>query len=276
MASLNLDLDYFDHPKTVALVDLLGADADVIPIRLWCYCGRFHTATGCVPRGTAGVMLERRIGWRGPAGECIKALVATGFLEEVDGGFKVHDWLEHSGHLAAYRERAKVAANARWEKARPPPDATSNATSIALSNAPALLIASKHCVTKPANGEHVSTNPGYHPEKTKAWKAVLAAFARDVTNAHGVGGANSAIIGLMVDGVTEAQLLAAVANAGKWWDRQGTDRRYRESAAKFFGQGGWEKFRDGVPEVETKTKGSLDDLKRKAREARENARRRMG
>lgn len=161
MPSINLDLDYFDHPKTMALVAILGADADVLPIRLWNFCGRFHTATGDVLGSTAGQVIERRIGWRGAAGECVKALVQTGFLDTIPGGYRVHDWLEHSGHLAAYKERAKAAAIARWDKARAeksarPPNAPSIACSNAPSIAPALHATALLSGSKPSDAAAIS------------------------------------------------------------------------------------------------------------------------
>lgn len=46
MASLNLDMDYFGHPKTKRLVGLLGRGAEVLPLRLWCHVGKYHAQDG--------------------------------------------------------------------------------------------------------------------------------------------------------------------------------------------------------------------------------------
>lgn len=64
----------------------------------------------------------------------VEAMVKVGFLDPIEGGYQIHDWFEHAGHLAAFKKRAKSGAKARWAKY-----ASSNATSNRekkLSNAP--------------------------------------------------------------------------------------------------------------------------------------------
>jgi hypothetical protein len=101
---LNLNLNYFDHPKTVRLVGILGRDSDVLPIRLWCHCGRHHFEDGRLAGYTADE-IEAIIGWRGERGKCVAALCKLGFLEQVDGGYAVHDFLDHNGHIAMLKRR---------------------------------------------------------------------------------------------------------------------------------------------------------------------------
>lgn len=132
MPSLNLDLDYFGHPKTNQLIGLLGKGADILPIRLWVYCGKHHSGTGTLT-AISTQEIELAVGWWGKKGLAVAAFVECGFLDVIDGGYQVHDWLDHSGHLAAYKLRAQKAAKARWSK-----NATStelDATSIACSSA---------------------------------------------------------------------------------------------------------------------------------------------
>ncbi len=116
MASINLDLDYFAHPKTDRLVRLLGKGSEVIPVKLWVYCGKFHPETGTLT-GISAQEIEAKVAWWGKKGKAVQALLEVGFLEKVQGGFQVHDWLDHSGHIRAYKERAQKAAKARWENA---------------------------------------------------------------------------------------------------------------------------------------------------------------
>lgn len=137
--SINLDLDYFDHPKVNRLIGLLGKGAAVLPIRLWCYCGKYHAADGSLTSYST-LEIETVIGWWGKPGEAAAALLKVGFIDEVTGyGFLVHDWTEHAGHLDAAKAKAKSMAKARWARLKggcgPPPDAVSNACSIADSNA---------------------------------------------------------------------------------------------------------------------------------------------
>lgn len=171
MPSLNLDLDYFTNPKIIRLVGLLGVgDAGfTIPIRLWTYVAKHHAATGKLA-GYTRPEIEAIVGWHGEAGRCIEALLALKLLEIPRGrspknisvpegallknnsiicmaqsGTKtgrsgpeiyiVHDWLEHAGHLSAYKKRAKLAASVKWANYR-------NASSTASSIAPASSTAS--------------------------------------------------------------------------------------------------------------------------------------
>lgn len=126
MIYLNLDLDYFSHPKTVRLIGLLGKGAEVLPIRLWCYCGKYHVESGKLASYSTEEV-EAAVGWWGKSGDMVKAMIKVGFLEELNGEYKLHDWEDHEGHLLALKERGKTAAKARWDKARVVSNATSNA-----------------------------------------------------------------------------------------------------------------------------------------------------
>lgn len=115
MPSINLDLDYPTHPKTKRLVDLLGRGSEVIPVRLWLYCGKHHAETGRLT-GISAQEIESQVGWWGNKGRAVEALVMVGFLDRDGDTFVVHDWLSHSGHIAKYKRRAKAAAAARWSE----------------------------------------------------------------------------------------------------------------------------------------------------------------
>lgn len=117
MAYLNLDPDYFDHPKTMRLIGILGDSADVLPIRLWAKCAKFFSRDGLLDGYTKNG-LEALLGWRGEVGKAVDGLVLAGFLTEVPGGFKVHDWKSHQGHIWALKLRNKKVAERRWENMR--------------------------------------------------------------------------------------------------------------------------------------------------------------
>jgi hypothetical protein len=117
MPYLNLDLDYFTCPKVRRLVGLLGKDAEVLPIRLWCYVGKHHPDCGKLA-GYTPQEIESAIAWEGEKGKAVAALVKIGFLHEEKSGYKIHDWLEHSGHLSAFKERAIKANLVRWGRYR--------------------------------------------------------------------------------------------------------------------------------------------------------------
>jgi hypothetical protein len=141
MPSINIDLDFYEHPKIVRLVGLLGRGAAELPIRLWIFCAKFHRLGALA--GYSAQEIESLVKWWGKPGEAIEALLKVGLLEKADDGtFLAHDFAERQEHLTVYHEKAKHAANARWERVRregkhpkPPPDAPSIAPSIATSNA---------------------------------------------------------------------------------------------------------------------------------------------
>jgi len=118
MPYLNLDLDYFEHPKTRRLVGLLGNGSAEIPIRLWCYVGKYHPESGHLT-GYSLEEIEGVIGWWGDSGKAIEALLRVGFISKRGRGFyTVHDWLDHSGHLGVFKKRGMDGAKARWGKAK--------------------------------------------------------------------------------------------------------------------------------------------------------------
>lgn len=115
MAYLNLDLNYFDHPKTRRLVGILGPMSDVLPPRLWAYCGKLHPKDGAM-KGYSGLEVEGVIGWTGEAGRAIEALMRVGFVKETTNGFACVDWRQHEGHIGALSRRASDAAKKRWTR----------------------------------------------------------------------------------------------------------------------------------------------------------------
>lgn len=131
MPYLNLDLDYFDHPQTLALIDLLGRGAEVLPIRLWAYCGRFYPETGRLA-GHSAQEIERKLCWWGSKGKCVGGLTKADYLGKDAQGYYAKNWLKHQGHIFALKTRAKRMAEARWAGIR---DAASNAVRNAASNA---------------------------------------------------------------------------------------------------------------------------------------------
>jgi hypothetical protein len=131
MAALNLDLAFFQHPKTVRLVGRLGKGAEVLLIRLWCHCGVHHSGDGKLS-GYSPSEIETTVGWWGKPGEMVAAMIGLRWLEQdSDGDMRVHDWVEHQGHIAAFKAKGRAMAMARWNTA-------SNADSNAARGSPAL------------------------------------------------------------------------------------------------------------------------------------------
>ena len=83
--------------------------------------------------------IELIAGWTGEKGKMIEAMIKVKFLDKNGDSYVVHDWLDHAGHLAAFKKRAILAAKKRWSKY-----ATSTSTSITK--------------TKPSNTKNKTTN----------------------------------------------------------------------------------------------------------------------
>ena len=133
MPSLNLDLNFFDHPKIKRLRGLIGSTGEVYLIRLWAYAGRYHADDGILRKYSPGE-IESFVGWTGKPGAMLQAMLKVGFLKKGRFGLIIHDFDEHQGHLRIFKERAKIAAAHRWglDKDKDTfshPHATSNATS---------------------------------------------------------------------------------------------------------------------------------------------------
>jgi len=112
---INLHRDYFDHPKTRRLVGLLGQGAAEWPIRLWCFVAKVHAETGIL-QGYSAEEIESVIQWQGDRGRCVSAMVKVGYLEPIEGGYRVHDWLDFNSHISDARLQSQIMHAAKRRK----------------------------------------------------------------------------------------------------------------------------------------------------------------
>ncbi len=262
MPSINLDLDYFEHPKTGRLIGLLGRGSEVVPIRLWVFCGKHYSGTGRLTEVSAQE-IETAVAWWGKPGQAVEALLTCGFLERHNGTYVVHDWLEHSGHIAVYRKRAKEAAKARWEKhASRTKDMLQASENHASSNA-----SSNACLSsgikrensvlsyqenaqhfQGVNGEAKARAPapgGYFPFKKNDAKEIVAAYQTAVDSEHTPHGAIEIVKAVLGNGeATKEQLLAAIARFGPKHRKANPDRSKRKGAPAWFREKCWADFLD--------------------------------
>lgn len=117
MPSINVDLDFFSHRKTMRLSAQLGDHAITSLLRLWCYVGRHDPKDGSLD-DLRDYEIEHIANWTGERGQFVRTLISIGFLDMENGRAKIHGWEEHSRHLILYREKAKRAANTRWANRR--------------------------------------------------------------------------------------------------------------------------------------------------------------
>ena len=174
MPYLNLDLDYFTHPKVERLVDALGVEAFHFPIRLWCYAGKHFPHNGIL-EGCSAKQIEKAIGWAGENGKLIDSLVKFGFLKQKGEAYQIHDWKEHAGHLSVFKKRAKSAAKKRW---------SAYATSIASSTRQAMLKKTQAyapILTNPNQSSPNQTKPNQTKEEKKEKNIAAPSGERPVT-----------------------------------------------------------------------------------------------
>ncbi len=109
-----IDLDYFDHPKALHLIEILRKpEADVYPIRLWRWAAKY-ARDGVIPADTS--VMERGVRWKGKAGVLHAALVTAGFLNK--DGLTIHDWQEYVGRAIMLYESKKKKQRDIYDKMR--------------------------------------------------------------------------------------------------------------------------------------------------------------
>ena len=110
---VRLETSFWTHRKTMRLKVLLGESALWLPLRLWSYAAT-HQQDGDFS-GYSAEELAMLLGYSSNACSMLEALISTGF---VDSDLKIHDWEAYNSYHVVFSERAKIAATARWEKAR--------------------------------------------------------------------------------------------------------------------------------------------------------------
>jgi hypothetical protein len=102
-----LDVDFHEHPKTVALqVALRNSTAEAYVSRLWAYC--YHHATDRFVGLAAPAIVEQAAKWKGRAGHLVTVLLEVGFLERDGGDLVAHGVRDRLGpHIKARRDAAE-------------------------------------------------------------------------------------------------------------------------------------------------------------------------
>lgn len=113
MIKIHLPADYFTWERTTELTDVLGRNAEALPIRLWAYCGKNPRVEGKL---THEVMarLEGKLGWWGEKGLAVKALKDALFLMPAGDYTLVVDWPDVGGHILKNKARTEAATKSRW------------------------------------------------------------------------------------------------------------------------------------------------------------------
>lgn len=111
-------LDFLDHPKTVRLKSLVGAEGVFCLMRLWAFAGNYR------PRGMLSGMKVDDIAiaakWTEDVDLFVTALIESRFLDKLKNGvYRLHNWKLRQGYLyhkPERRERARKGGKARQAK----------------------------------------------------------------------------------------------------------------------------------------------------------------
>lgn len=110
---IRLDAAFWTHRKTIRLRAIIGDSALWIPPRLWSYASQ-NQPDGDFSNYSAEE-LAMLLAYAGDSKAMLQALLQAGFLDQ---DMKLHGWEEHNSYHKTFSDRAKLAAEARWEKQR--------------------------------------------------------------------------------------------------------------------------------------------------------------
>jgi hypothetical protein len=113
---LRINADVFSHTKIKKLKRRLGAEGVIALLCLWSWVAK-HKPDGDLS-GLDEDDLMLAADWEGQE-NIVQILVDLRLVDEIDGGFAIHDWAEHQPwcyHSAQRSEAAKKAAKSRWDK----------------------------------------------------------------------------------------------------------------------------------------------------------------
>lgn len=174
---IRLSLEFFDHPKVGKLERRLGLEAVVCLLKLWGWAAKNRPNGKLEGLDVEDVEFVAR--WKGSEGEFVATLLALRLLDEVDGGFAVHDWEEHQAYASKSEERsskARKAAEARWNKAAELSVTTGSNAKSMLSDATSMLGAcDRQC---PRNQKPVTRSQDIHTPPTQEYFNTLNTRAR--------------------------------------------------------------------------------------------------
>jgi hypothetical protein len=110
-----VSVDFFGHHKTKKLQRRIG-DAGVMSLlRLWAYVAKIKPDGDIASMDTEDI--EIAADWKGECGAFVKAAIESGFFEEYEGEYYLHDWKIHNPWVSdcAFREdEARFSALRRW------------------------------------------------------------------------------------------------------------------------------------------------------------------
>ena len=106
-SDIRIKTTFFDNRKTKRLMLKLGPEGVLSLLQLWVYAAQNHP-TGELS-GFDSVDIELSGNWSGNEGDFVKTITELGFIEEVNGAYKIHDWLDHQPFASGAENRSDKA-----------------------------------------------------------------------------------------------------------------------------------------------------------------------
>lgn len=108
---------FFGHPKTVKLRRRVGSVGVERFLWLWDFCAQYRHDGNL--SGLDNEEIEIAAHWEGEPGELVQALTDVGYLDEVSGGLRIHDFGKHQPFVSTEPERSTAgrrSALIKWHK----------------------------------------------------------------------------------------------------------------------------------------------------------------
>lgn len=110
---VRVNCNFYSHRKRAKLGAQIGNETSLwLPPRLWAYAAE-NQPDGDFSNYSA-TEIAHLLGYNGDPDKMLQALLQAGFMD--DDPLRIHDWHEFNGYHVVYADRAKKAANARWQK----------------------------------------------------------------------------------------------------------------------------------------------------------------
>jgi len=114
---IRIDVDFFDHPKTIKLQRRYGPEGIISIQRLWVFAAK-HKPSGILT-GMDAEELCIAMRWSGDSEMFVKALVELRFLDVTDNIYSLHDWTQHNPWVSSTLDRSDKARFVRMAKSHP-------------------------------------------------------------------------------------------------------------------------------------------------------------
>ena len=106
-SDIRIDVDFYDHPKTIKLQRRFGSDGLIALQRLWVFAAKHKSSGELTSMDAEEISIAMR--WQGDCEAFVAALVDLRWLDIMSGQYVIHDWSEHNPWAAASADRSDKA-----------------------------------------------------------------------------------------------------------------------------------------------------------------------